>query len=77
MSKDGTKSYLCWNAVLGRCKFGKGCKYRRNHPGNGELPDEFATGVANMLKPAVEHIVATKEAPSKKPKLEGGVIALE
>jgi hypothetical protein len=79
MSKDGTKAYLCWNAVLGRCKFGKGCKYRRNHPGKGELTDEFAAAVAAMLKPAVDHVVATKDAPSptKKVKFEPGVVTLE
>ena len=77
MSKDGTKSYLCWNAVLGRCKFGRGCKYKRNHPAKGELPNEFAAAVATMLKPGVDHVVATKEAPLKKPKIEGGVISLE
>jgi hypothetical protein len=77
MSKDGTKAYLCWNAVLGRCKFGKGCKSKKNHPGKGELTNDFANAVAAMLKPAVDHIVATKESPPKKPKTEGGVISIE
>ena len=79
MSKDGTKAYLCWNAVLGRCKFGRGCKYKRNHPGKGELSDDFASAVAAMLKPAVDHVVATKEAPSptKKVKFEPGVVTIE
>ncbi len=77
MSKDGTKGYLCWNAVLGRCKFGKGCKYKENHPTKGELPNKFANAVATILKPAIDHIVATKESPPKKPKLEGGVISIE
>ena len=34
-SKDGKTAYLCWNAVLGRCKFGNKCKYKRNHPCGG------------------------------------------
>jgi hypothetical protein len=63
--------------VLWQCKFGWGCKYKRNHPGKGKLRDEFASAVATMLKPGVDHIVATKEPPPKKPKVEGGVITLE
>ena len=77
MAKDGTKSYLCWNAVLGRCKFGRGCKYRKNHPGKGELSDDFAASVATMLKQAVNHVVATKESPIKKVKLENEIVTLE
>jgi hypothetical protein len=76
-AKDGSKSYLCWNAVLGRCKFGKGCKFRRNHPGTNELSDEFAAQVVEMLTPAVTHVVATKEAPAKKIKVETGAPARE
>ncbi len=65
-SKDGTKGYLCWNAVLGQCKFGKGCRYRRNHPGKGELADAFAATVVSMLKPAVDHVTLTKDATGGK-----------
>ena len=77
MANDGTKSYLCWNAVLGHCKFGRGCKNRKNHPGKGELSDTFASAVATMLKPAVDHVVATKESPLKKMKTENEVVNLE
>ena len=77
MAKDGTKLYLCWNAVLGRCKFGRGCKYRKNHLGKGELSDDFAAAVAAMLKPAVDHVVATKEPPPKKIKMENEIVTVE
>ncbi len=69
-SKDGTRAFLCWNAVLGRCKFGNKCKYKKNHPGAGELPDEFVSRVVTLLQPAVTHVVATKESPTKKVKTE-------
>lgn len=71
MSKDGTKGYLCWNAVLGRCKFGKGCRFRRNHPSQGELSDDYARQVVAALQQAVTHVIAQKEPPLKKPKVEG------
>ena len=70
ISKDGKKAYLCWNAVLGRCKFGKSCKYKKNHPKKNELPEEFATAVVAALQQAVNYVVSTKESPAKKLKVE-------
>jgi hypothetical protein len=70
-SSDGTKSFLCWNAVLGRCKFGKSCKFKRNHPVKGELSDEYAQRVVDALHAAVTTVVATKESPNKRVKTEG------
>ena len=69
-SPDGTKTYLCWNAVLGRCKFGKVCKYRRNHPGANEIPTEYAEKVVALLKSGVDYVVSTKEPTTKKIKSE-------
>ncbi len=69
-SGDGTKSFLCWNAVLGRCKFGKGCKFKRNHPAKGELSDEYAQWVVDALQTAVTKVVAMKESPNKWVKME-------
>ena len=69
-SKDGTRAYLCWNAVLGQCKFGKGCKFRKNHPGKGDLPDAYASSVVLKLKEAVGYVMASKESPAKKMKVE-------
>ena len=69
-SKDGTRAYLCWNAVLGQCKFGKGCKFRKNHPGKGELPDTYASSIVSTLKDAVAYVLASKESPAKKMKVE-------
>ena len=69
-SKDGTKAYLCWNSVLGRCKFGNACKYKRNHPSKGDLSDTFAASVVAALKQGVDFVVSTKESPTKKPKQE-------
>ena len=69
-SPDGTKTYLCWNAVLGRCKFGKGCKYRRNHPKAVEIPDDYAAQVVATLTEGVDYVVATKEGPAKRIKTE-------
>ena len=70
MSKDGKKAYLCWNAVLGRCKFGKSCKYKKNHPKKNELSDDFASAVVAALQRAVNYVVSTKESPTKKLKVE-------
>ena len=70
ISKDGKKAYLCWNAVLGKCKFGIHCKYKKNHPKRNELPDEFATAVVGALQQAVNYVVASKESPTKKLKVE-------
>ncbi len=64
-SSDGTKTFLCWNAVLGKCKFGKGCKFKRNHPAKKDLSDEYAQLVVSTLQSAVNKVVATKEAPTK------------
>jgi hypothetical protein len=69
-SKDGTKAYLCWNSVLGRCKFGGACKYKRNHPNKGDLSDDFAAAVVAALRQGVDYVVQTKESPPKKPKQE-------
>ena len=69
-SPDGTKTYLCWNAVLGKCKFGKGCKYRRNHPGANEIPDTYAEKVVALLSQGVDYIVSTKAPAAKKIKPE-------
>ena len=68
---NGSKTFLCWNAVLGKCKFGKGCKFKCNHPGKNELSDEFATLVVSTLQAAVVKVVATKEGTNKciKPKV--------
>ncbi len=69
-SSDGSKTFLCWNAVLGRCKFGKGCKFKRNHPGKNELSDDFAASVVTTLQSAVAKVVATKEGTNKRIKPE-------
>ena len=69
-SKDGTRAYLCWNAVLGQCKFGKGCKFQKNHPGKGDLPDGYVSLVVSKLKDTVAYVLASKESPVKKPKIE-------
>ena len=74
-SKDGKATYLCWNAVLGRCKFGAKCKYKRNHPAASELPDSYASAVVSALTAGVAHVVATKEASPKKVKQEVVVLA--
>ena len=49
---DGSKTSLCWNAVPGKCKFGKGCKSKRNHPGKNKLCDIFAQLIVNTLQAA-------------------------
>lgn len=69
-SNDGTKAFLCWNAVLGRCKFGSKCKYKRNHPAAGELSDTYAALVVAALQQGVTYVVSTKEASPKKAKLD-------
>ena len=74
-SRDGKSAHLCWNAVLGRCKFGSKCKYKRNHPAAGELPDSYAAAVVQALKQGVDYVVATKESSPKKVKTEVVVVA--
>ena len=74
-SKDGKTTYLCWNAVLGRCKFGAKCKYKKNHPSAGELPDTYASAVVLALQQGVNYVVSTKESPQKKVKTEVVVVA--
>lgn len=69
-SKDGAKAYLCWNAVLGKCKFGTSCKYKRNHPAAGDLSDSYAASVVLALQQGVTYVVSTKEASPKKAKVE-------
>ena len=74
-SKDGKTAYLCWNAVLGRCKFGSKCKYKKNHPSAGELPDTYAAAVVLALQQGVNYAVSSKESPQKKVKSEVVVVA--
>lgn len=74
-SRDGTSTHLCWNAVLGRCKFGAKCKYKKNHPASGELPDSYALAVVKALQLGVNYVVATKASPQKKVKTEVVVVA--
>ena len=74
-SKDGKTAYLCWNAVLGRCKFGAKCKYKKNHPSAGELPDTYAAAVVLALQQGVNYVVSAKESPQKKVKSEVVVVA--
>ena len=70
-SQDGLKAFLCWNAVLGKCRIGKGCKYKRNHPGKNDLSDKYAESVVAALCQAVDFVVASKQSPAKKLKQEG------
>jgi hypothetical protein len=51
---------ICWNAVFGRCKFGKSCKFKRNHPAKGKLSEEYTQQVVDALQTAVTTVVATK-----------------
>lgn len=74
-SKDGKVTYLCWNSVLGRCKFGSKCKYKKNHPAAGELPDAYASAVVSALQQGVNYVVSTKESSPKKVKAEVVVVA--
>ena len=60
IQEDGSNPYQkwfdnldAWNAVLGRCKFGAKCKYKKNHPSAGELPDTYAAAVVLALQQGV------------------------
>ena len=55
---------------MDRVQFGKGCKFRKNHPGRGDLPDAYTSSVVSKLKDAVGYVMASKESPAKKMKVE-------
>ena len=65
-SKDGSKGFLCRNSALGKCKFGRACKYKQNHPQLGDLPDVYAKKACTALTSVVTTIVATKNGSQQK-----------
>ena len=73
-SANRTTAYLCWNLLLGCCKFRKGSKYQRSHPRANKLPDDDNTKVLDVLKKGVDYVVSKKEPTMKKIKPEGGAV---
>ena len=51
------QSFLCWNAVLGRCFRGPRCRFVRGHPKKGESTEAFADSVTDVISKGVLHYI--------------------
>ena len=44
---------LCWNNVLGVCKFGAGCDFAKSHVNGSTFSEDFASRTVEKLKPGI------------------------
>jgi hypothetical protein len=56
-------SYLCWNAILGRCFRGKRCKYSRGHIRKGDVTDAFTDSVSDVIGKGVLFFTEKLQGP--------------
>jgi hypothetical protein len=53
-NRETGKDELCWNWLLGTCRFGSKCNFFRSHDNGKNLPDQFVEDVIRVLKPGIE-----------------------
>ena len=51
-------SELCWNHVVGTCKFGSRCLFAASHVNGSQLPAEFVEQVAALFKPGLAKMLS-------------------
>lgn len=49
---------LCWNHVVGACKFGIKCMYAGSHVSGKKLPADFVEQVAALFKPGLAKMLS-------------------
>jgi hypothetical protein len=64
------KCEMCWNHVVGICRWGDGCDWIATHDDGAKLPTEFVDRVVSALQPGVD--VMMKDGYRRKRK-EAGV----
>ena len=58
----GREQRVCWQHALGRCPFGKRCKYKWAHSLKpADMPDAWAQQVCQLIKPGVDYYVANTD----------------
>jgi hypothetical protein len=53
-NKTTNRSELCWDHLIGCCKYGPMCMFGRSHDDVKNIPDEFADNAIKVLKPGIE-----------------------
>ena len=56
--KVSGQNLMCWNHVVGACKFGKNCEYANSHVDGKFLPEKFVEDTVAVLKPGVEKMLS-------------------
>ena len=51
---------LCWNHVVGSCKFGNSCHFSNSHVDGKKLPTEFVEKVVGLFKPGIEAMLSSE-----------------
>jgi hypothetical protein len=55
---------MCWNWLLGTCRFGANCHFVRSHDNGRQLPDRVVEKVIRVLKLGVEKMLGRDQDES-------------
>jgi hypothetical protein len=53
-NRQTNQDELCWNQVIGCCRFGPACRFAKSHPDARKIPDDFGESVVRVLKPCID-----------------------
>jgi hypothetical protein len=72
-NRDTNQDELCWNQVIGCCRFGSECKFARSHQDARKLPSDFEDNAIKALKPGVDAMLRDDyKFEDLKAKFQGG-----
>jgi hypothetical protein len=57
INKETGKDELCWNWLLGTCRFGSKCNFVRSHDNGRNLPERFVDEVLRVLKAGIDKMM--------------------
>jgi hypothetical protein len=64
---------LCWNQVIGCCRFGSECKFARSHAEARKLPSDFEDNAIKAMKPGIDAMLKDDyKFEDLKAKFQGG-----
>ena len=58
--KVSGQNLMCWNHVVGVCKFGRNCEYADSHVDGKFLPDKFVDETIAVLKPGIDKMLSNE-----------------
>jgi hypothetical protein len=59
-NRETGKDELCWNWLLGTCRFGSRCNFFRSHDDGRNLPERFVDDVLKVLQPGINAMMDPK-----------------